>query len=115
MVARSTPIAFIARGEFWVNNHAHVLECFDFTSIEYLNIYINAIDLKPFVTGGFQPKLSQGNLNRIPVSVPPFEEQKQIVSKVNQLMAWWDELEQKIGKRDAYQERIMQAVVKQAT
>jgi hypothetical protein len=49
-----------------------------------------------------------------PACYTPFEEQKQIVSKVNQLMAWCDELEKKIEKRDAYQERIMQAVVKKA-
>ena len=42
------------------------------------------------------------------------EEQKAIVSKVKQLMAWCDELEKKIEKRDAYQEKMMQAVVKQA-
>lgn len=114
LVARSTPIAFIARGKFWVNNHAHVLECLSITSIDYLSTFINAIDLKPFVTGGFQPKLSQGNLNIIPISVPPYEEQKAIVSKVKQLMAWCDELEKKIEKRDAYQEKMIQAVVKQA-
>jgi type I restriction enzyme S subunit len=84
------------------------------TSQDFVTLFIKAIDLKPFVTGGFQPKLSQGNLNRIPLAIPPFEEQKQIVSKVNQLMAWCDELEKKIEKRDAYQERIMQAVVKKA-
>jgi type I restriction enzyme, S subunit len=80
LVARSTPIAFIAKGKFWVNNHAHVLECLKFTSIEYVEIYINSMDLKPFVTGGFQPKLSQGNLNIIPVSIPPFDEQLIIVN-----------------------------------
>ncbi len=61
LVARSTPIAFIARGKFWVNNHAHVLECIKETSIDYLTSFFNAIDLKPFITGGFQPELSQGN------------------------------------------------------
>ncbi len=25
LIARSTPIAFLAAGKFWVNNHAHVL------------------------------------------------------------------------------------------
>lgn len=114
LVARSTPIAFIARGKFWVNNHAHVLECLNITSINYLSTYINAISLKQFVTGGFQPKLNQGNLNKIPISVPPYKEQKAIVSKVKQLMTWCDELEKKIEKRDAYQKKMMHAVVKQA-
>lgn len=47
-------------------------------------------------------------------ALPPHEEQKAIVSKVKQLMAWCDELEKKIEKRDVYQAKMMQAVVKQA-
>jgi len=54
------------------------------------------------------------DINNFLISLPPLEEQKTIVSKVNQLMAWCDELEKKIEKRDAYQEKMMQAVVKQA-
>jgi len=42
------------------------------------------------------------------------DEQKEIVNKVNQLMILCDELEKKIEKRDSYQDRIMQAIIKQA-
>ena len=65
LVARSTPIAFIADGKFWVNNHAHVIATIDCITLDYLAIHINAISLKPYISGGFQPKLSQANLNRI--------------------------------------------------
>ena len=58
--------------------------------------------------------ISMTDINNFLISLPPLEEQKTIVSKVNQLMAWCDELEKKIEKRDAYQEKMMQAVVKQA-
>ena len=79
LISRSTPIAFIAKGKYWVNNHAHVIETMDRITLDYLCRYINSIDLKPFVTGGFQPKLSQGNLNVIPIPLPPLSEQKNIV------------------------------------
>ncbi len=62
--------------------------------------------------GALAGNFNLGRIRAFPIPSPPFEEQKQIVSKVNQLMIWCDELEQKIEKRDAYQQRIMQAVVK---
>lgn len=79
LISRSTPIAFIAKGKYWVNNHAHVIETVHRITLDYLKCYINSIDLKPFVTGGFQPKLSQGNLNLIPVPLPPISFQEKII------------------------------------
>ena len=46
LLNRSTPIAFIAKGRYWVNNHAHVLDCDDrFIFMEYVMTYINSISL----------------------------------------------------------------------
>jgi type I restriction enzyme S subunit len=73
LINRSTPIAFMATGNYWVNNHAHVLDSLDLNALNYLNIFINAIDLKPYVTGTAQPKINQERLNLIVVAVPiPF-------------------------------------------
>ena len=47
LVNRSTPIAFIARGKYWVNNHAHVLDGVSEDFLRYIELFINAIDLKP--------------------------------------------------------------------
>jgi len=71
LLARSTPIAFIADGQYWVNNHAHVLGEKDGLSLDYLEFSINMRSLEPFVSGSAQPKLNQENLNKIPVQVPP--------------------------------------------
>lgn len=71
LLARSTPIAFIADGQYWVNNHAHVLGEKDGLSLDYLAFSINMRNLEPFVSGSAQPKLNQENLNKIPVQVPP--------------------------------------------
>ena len=35
LLSRSTPIAFIATGKYWVNNHAHVIECCKGVFIKY--------------------------------------------------------------------------------
>lgn len=51
LISRSTPIAFLAHGKYWVNNHAHVLDGASLDSLRYLAIYINAIDLVPMLLG----------------------------------------------------------------
>ena len=93
LLLRSTPIAFFAEGKYWVNNHAHVLNVCGDISLEYICLYINAIDLSPYVTGTAQPKMNQENMNAIWVPLPPVEEQARIVARVDELMAKIDEYE----------------------
>ena len=83
---RSKPIAFIAKGEYWVNNHAHVLDTVGGLFMEYISVYINAINLSPYVTGTAQPKMNQEKMNSILVPIPPLEEQHRIVAKIEQLL-----------------------------
>jgi type I restriction enzyme S subunit len=93
LVNRSTPIAFMAHGKYWVNNHAHVLDGISLDFLRYLEIYINSIDLRSYLTGMAQPKMNQAKMNSIPVPLPPLAEQHRIVAKVDRLMALCDELE----------------------
>lgn len=88
--SRSTPVAFIASGRYWVNNHAHVLDAPSLHTLRYLAIAVNATDLGPYVTGTAQPKLNQARLNRIPVPIPPLAEQKRIADFVDALFALLD-------------------------
>ena len=76
---RQTPIAFIADGKFWVNNHAHIVTGDDEVSTEYLHYFLQNADIQSYLTGAVMPKLTQGNLNRIPVRYPEPEHQKSIV------------------------------------
>lgn len=80
LVARSTPIAFSISGKTWVNNHAHVLRFDSYAERRFVEIYLNSIDLSPFISGAAQPKLNQANLNRIPVPDPPLDEKERIVA-----------------------------------
>lgn len=114
LVARSTPIAFLAKGKFWVNNHAHVIDTVDRVTLDYLCFYINSIDLKPFVTGGFQPKLSQGNLNIIPVPLPPLSEQKSIVAEIEKQLAKTKQLKEHIIANQEATEQLLKALLHQA-
>jgi len=80
LIARSTPIAFSISGKTWVNNHAHVLKFENYATRRLVEIYLNSIDLRAYVSGGAQPKLNKANLNKIPIPIPSMEEQEQIVS-----------------------------------
>lgn len=79
LVARVTPIAFSASGKIWVNNHAHVLEFKAYVDRKFIEYYLNMIDLSRFISTAAQPKLTQNNLNKIPVPVLSFEEKERIV------------------------------------
>jgi len=58
------------------------------------------------------PKVNQERLNSISVPVPPLEEQKRIVTKVDQLMTLCDQLEQQLTQSYSDAEKLMQATVK---
>ena len=87
LLSRSTPIAFMADGKYWVNNHAHVLGFYKHDYLDFVMYYINSISLVPYVTGAAQPKLNQENMNKIPVPLPPMEEQRRIVTKIDALLS----------------------------
>lgn len=79
LLARTTPIAFSISGKAWVNNHAHVLRFDEYATRRYIEMYLNSIDLTPYITGAAQPKLNQKNLNSIKIPLPPLPEQQRIV------------------------------------
>lgn len=73
-------IAQIAKGKFWVNNHAHIVQTNEHCDLQYLYYLINSMDLSGYITGSAQPKLSQANLNAVTLQLPSIEEQKKIVA-----------------------------------
>lgn len=75
---RNTPVAFMATGKFWVNNHAHIVRGNGQADTRYLMYALAVTDLSGFLTGSTMPKLTQGSMNRIPVIAPPVREQQAI-------------------------------------
>ena len=92
LLVRNTPIAFSISGRNWVNNHAHVLHFDTYETRKYVEIYLNSIDLSPYITGGAQPKLNQKNLNKIPIPLPAPAEQAHIVSILDRFDALCNDL-----------------------
>ena len=87
LLLRSKPIAFIASGQYWVNNHAHVIDSVGGVDLRYIALFINAINLAPYVTGTAQPKMNQEKLNSILVPLPPVAEQQRIVTAFEEIVA----------------------------
>ena len=68
---QNTPIAFLATGKFWVNNHAHILSGPTVGVTRFLLFVLRGIDIGGFLTGSTMPKLSQQNMNQIAFVKPP--------------------------------------------
>ena len=90
LINRSTPIAFIAKGKYWVNNHAHVLDVCSGMALSYVALFINAISLVDYVTGTAQPKMNQEKMNSILLAIPPVKEQHRILEKMSKVDAFVD-------------------------
>lgn len=115
LLARSTPIAFLADGEFWVNNHAHILKTLNEIPLEFLSYYINSISLSEWVTGTAQPKLNQGNMNKIPIPIPPISEQKEIIKIIEQEFSIIDKQLEFIRNLENHLSLLRMSILKQAS
>ncbi len=82
LIARSTQIAFIATGKYWVNNHAHVLRVRENANIHFLEQLLNETDLERYITGSAQPKLTAAKLSALPIIMPPLPLQRKFADIV---------------------------------
>ena len=65
------PILQYVWGQFWVNNHAHILTGRIGYDVESLYMLLKQTPVKSIVTGAVQPKISQANLRSVQVVIPP--------------------------------------------
>lgn len=67
---RATPIAFLARGQFWVNNHAHVVRANRRSDTRYLMYHLAYLDISGYLTGSTLPKLTRSAMDSIILNIP---------------------------------------------
>jgi type I restriction enzyme S subunit len=70
LVLRNLPLAIIATGKFWVNNHAHILKP-RHGNLVYLAHLMETLDYLPWISGAAQPKLTKDRLLSIVIAVAP--------------------------------------------
>lgn len=75
---RNTPVAFVATGKLWVNNHAHIVRGNLEADTRFLMYALANTNIGGYLSGSTMPKLTQGSMNRIPVVAPPLAEQRAI-------------------------------------
>lgn len=114
LLSKAKPLAFIVDGKFWVNNHAHVLQAKSNCLNSYLCYYFNSLNLAQFVTGTAQPKLTQGNLNKIEIPICSIEEQSKIVLEIESRLSVADKMEESISQSLQQAEALRQSILKKA-
>jgi type I restriction enzyme S subunit len=94
--SRKLPIAFIAEGKFWVNNHAHVLKTRT-GSMKFFEQFISHINIKDYLSGTTRPKLNKALMTSIRLPFPKEDEQAEIA----------DVLEMTERKRSSHVRRVV--------
>jgi type I restriction enzyme S subunit len=79
LLARSSPLAFLAKGKYWVNNHAHILRTKDGVNNYWVMCFEN-IDVTTVVSGSAQPKLTAEALGDLQVVYPATIPERKIIA-----------------------------------
>ncbi len=107
-------VAFSVSGRIWVNNHAHVLRP-DGIHQEFLMHLLNITEYAAFIDGSTRDKLTQGDMNGIPVLLPPTEEQAEIARYLRAEVADLDlvayRVERAIERLQEYRTALITAAV----
>lgn len=115
LLARSKPLAFLASGKFWVNNHAHILKPRWGGDDTFFVSLLEAQDYSLFVTGAAQPKLTMENLGRYKLAVPPRKEQPAIAAfiraKNGEFRTLFAQIEHQIETLLAYRKSLIHECV----
>lgn len=101
-------------GEAYINQHTALVRILSILR----NNFIDIILLSPYSAEqfnapqrGIKNSFRLSDLKEIVLTLPPLEEQKAIVEKVNQLIANCNTLEQEINKSKTYAEKLMLSVL----
>ena len=115
LLTRSKPLAFLATGKFWVNNHAHILKPRWGGDDTYFVTLLESQDFSLFVTGAAQPKLTMENLGRFKLAVPRVDEQKEIAAFIREKDAefrlLFAQIERQIETLTAYRKSLIHECV----
>lgn len=83
--SRQNNIAIQVGGQFWVNNHAHIVSSNALSNQTLIYYILNSIDLDQYITGSVQPKLNQEMLRSIVITLPSRPTQDAIAETLSSL------------------------------
>ncbi|MEB3311429.1 MAG: restriction endonuclease subunit S [Snowella sp.] len=111
ILSRALPLVFIAKGKFWVNNHAHVLKPNNSFNIKYLAAFLESLDYSLLNSGTAQPKLNQQTCLKIEVLKPSKAEQTAIAEVLTDMDNEITALEEKLNKARQLKQGMMQELL----
>ena len=82
----------IAQDEFYATEHAVVVDNFSDTDTDWTAYFLKALNLNQYATATAQPGLAVSNIIKVLIPLPPLEEQKRIVAKIEELLSYCDHL-----------------------
>ena len=111
IINRNSPLAFLAAGKFWVNNHAHVYRANG--SNEFLATYLENLRYEKYNTGTAQPKLNGEVCKKLKLNFPSLPEQKKIAAFLGVVDAKIAALRARVAGLERYKRGLMQALFSQ--
>jgi type I restriction enzyme, S subunit len=79
-----------------------------------LRLLENYEETRKSASGGNQPNLNLSKVKAIPISIPPLEEQNEIIRRVEQLFTYADQIEQRVKDAQTRVNHLTQAILAKA-
>lgn len=96
----------LALGLFYATEHAVVVNHFGLTNYVWNGYFLQALNLNQYATATAQPGLAVSNINKVLIPLPPLEEQKRIVAKIEELLPQIDCYEKAWSKLEEFNKRF---------
>jgi type I restriction enzyme, S subunit len=94
-------------GFFWANNHVHVIKGRKDLDTKFLYYYLTSFNFIPFLTGVTRAKLNKGNMEEIPIPIPPLPVQQEIVRILDNFTELTTELTARRKQYEYYRDLLL--------
>tara|TARA_R110002167_G_scaffold366403_2_gene595812 strand:+ start:4267 stop:5520 length:1254 start_codon:yes stop_codon:yes gene_type:complete len=113
LVMRNLPLAIIATGKYWVNNHAHILRPRD-GDVYYWANALEAADYRTLISGAAQPKLTKDAIKNVFLPRPPTNEQADISKRLEAIPSQFEPLENAVAQEISTLNEFKQTLIANA-
>lgn len=100
----------------WINGNAMVASPLDQNILDkdFLFFFLDSISFKDYITGSAQPQITRTSLEKLLVLLPPLNEQKRIVKKLDSIMPKVEEVNERLERIPLILKRARQSILNQA-
>ncbi|MBE4111658.1 hypothetical protein HJ114_21530 [Vibrio parahaemolyticus] len=106
ILTRTTRLAFVVKGQFWVNNHAHVLKAKENTY--FLAESLERLNYERYNSGTAQPKLNAATCKNIKLTMPCVLEQTKIANYLSAIDRKIDLANSELEKAKEWKKGLLQ-------